>query len=62
MSKYNVGDTIQFKNSTVRRVITEVRRNGYSTVSEVHRGGGKIYEDRSEDFPDRLLTDGWHKV
>lgn len=60
--RYEVGDTIQFKNSSVRRIITAVRRSGYSTVHEVHRGGGKSYEDDSEKTVDPMLEDGWHKV
>lgn len=56
MARFEVGDIIQFKKSTVIRYITRVRDTGYSYVLDPQSS----FEMRTEETIDPLLTDGWH--
>lgn len=60
MTKFKVGDTIQFRHAVhVAREIVEARETGYS-FRFPHTNDPGIY--RSEDSTDPLLEDGWEVV
>jgi hypothetical protein len=58
--RYKVGDILQFKNSSLRMEIIEVRDTGYTYKKRM--GSLGIVQRNSENDVDCFITDGWHKV